>query len=81
MEDGEVHPWDGDFEDYKDELVREIAAEMDEQVRGSFDWGWPQFGLAAEGCQGGLGMREIAAEMDEQVRGWLIGGDRESGGM
>ena len=33
VEDGEVHPWDGDFEDYKDELVREIAAELDEQVR------------------------------------------------
>jgi ATP-binding cassette subfamily F protein 1 len=32
VEDGEVHPWDGDFEDYKDELVREIAAELDEQV-------------------------------------------------
>lgn len=31
VEDGEVHPWDGDFEDYKDELVREIAAELDEQ--------------------------------------------------
>lgn len=27
-----MHPWDGDFEDYKDELVREIAAELDEQV-------------------------------------------------
>ncbi|KAL4447281.1 hypothetical protein ABPG77_007314 [Micractinium sp. CCAP 211/92] len=31
VEDGEVHPWDGDFEDYKDELIREIAAELDEQ--------------------------------------------------
>ena len=31
VEDGEVHPWDGDFEDYKDELIREIAAEMDAQ--------------------------------------------------
>ena len=26
-----MHPWDGDFEDYKDELIREIAAEMDAQ--------------------------------------------------
>ena len=24
-------PWDGVFEDYKDELIREIAAEMDAQ--------------------------------------------------
>ena len=31
VEDGEVHPWDGDFEDYKDELIKEIAKEMDEQ--------------------------------------------------
>ncbi len=42
VEDGEVHPWDGDFEDYKDELVREIAAELDEQVRmqTSQSWFW-----------------------------------------
>jgi hypothetical protein len=33
VEDGEVHRWDGDFGDYKDELVKEIAAELDEQVR------------------------------------------------
>ena len=32
VEDGEVHAWDGDFEDYKNELIREIAAELDEQV-------------------------------------------------
>ncbi len=32
VEDGEVHAWDGDFEDYKNELIKEIAAELDEQV-------------------------------------------------
>ena len=30
VEDGEVEPYDGDFEDYKDELIKEIAAELDE---------------------------------------------------
>mmetsp|Transcript_15569 Transcript_15569/g.39674 ORF Transcript_15569/g.39674 Transcript_15569/m.39674 type:complete len:705 (-) Transcript_15569:41-2155(-) len=31
VEDGEVSPYDGDFEDYRDELVKEIARELDEE--------------------------------------------------
>ncbi len=31
VEDGEIHPWDGDFEDYKNDLIREIGVELDEQ--------------------------------------------------
>jgi ATP-binding cassette subfamily F protein 1 len=30
VEDGTIRQYPGDFEDYKNELVREIAAEMDE---------------------------------------------------
>lgn len=33
VEDGTVQRYDGDFEDYKDELIKEIAAEMDEDER------------------------------------------------
>ena len=31
VEDGKVTFYDGDFEDYREELVREIAAELDEE--------------------------------------------------
>jgi ATP-binding cassette subfamily F protein 1 len=30
VEDGTIRQYPGDFEDYKNELIREIAAEMDE---------------------------------------------------
>lgn len=30
VDNGEITPYDGDFEDYRDELTREIAAELDE---------------------------------------------------
>ena len=30
MEDGHVERYDGYFQDYKEELVKEISAEMDE---------------------------------------------------
>ena len=65
VEDGEVHPWDGDFEDYKDELVREIAAELDEQVNRV-----PGPGLAGFCCSGSHQNElvcQIAAELEEQV--------------
>ena len=29
MDDGQITPYDGDFEDYRDELTKEISAEMD----------------------------------------------------
>lgn len=33
VEDGTVERYDGDFEDYKNELVKEIADEMDEDEK------------------------------------------------
>lgn len=33
VEDGQVQHYDGDFEDYKDELIKEIAAELDADER------------------------------------------------
>lgn len=33
VENGEVEQYDGDFEDYKNELIKEIAAELDEDER------------------------------------------------
>lgn len=30
VDNGQVDPYDGDFEDYKDELIKEIARELDE---------------------------------------------------
>jgi len=29
VDNGEITPYDGDFEDYRDELTKEIAAELD----------------------------------------------------
>jgi hypothetical protein len=29
VDDGQITPYDGDFEDYRDELTKEIAAELD----------------------------------------------------
>ena len=31
VEDGELRDYPGDFEDYRNELVKEIAAELDEE--------------------------------------------------
>jgi ATP-binding cassette subfamily F protein 1 len=33
VEDGHVENYDGDFEDYKSELIKEIAAELDADER------------------------------------------------
>jgi ATP-binding cassette subfamily F protein 1 len=30
VEDGKVEPYDGDFDDYKTSLIKEIARELDE---------------------------------------------------
>ena len=30
MDDGQLETYDGDFEDYRDELVKEIGEELDE---------------------------------------------------
>jgi ATP-binding cassette subfamily F protein 1 len=29
VDNGEITPYDGDFEDYRDELIKEISAELD----------------------------------------------------
>jgi hypothetical protein len=40
VDNGEITPYDGDFEDYRDELTKEIAAELDadeEEERAAVD--------------------------------------------